>query len=56
MPRSEEGVVRGLLCDSCNPGIGQLGDTAGRLELAFEYPKNSERRWQEAIAAGGHDE
>lgn len=31
------GEVRGLLCMPCNSGIGLLGDTAERVELAVDY-------------------
>ena len=32
-----DGRVRGLLCSSCNTGIGALGDTAVSLRRAYEY-------------------
>jgi hypothetical protein len=31
------GTVRGLLCTSCNQGIGQLGDTLEGVEAAARY-------------------
>jgi predicted nucleic acid-binding Zn ribbon protein len=33
----ETGKVRGLLCRSCNVGIGNLGDDPGRLAAAIRY-------------------
>jgi len=30
-------LVRGMLCSSCNTGIGLLGDSADRLKRAAEY-------------------
>lgn len=33
----ETGVIRGLLCASCNMGIGMLGDNPSRLRLALSY-------------------
>jgi len=33
----ETGLIRGLLCASCNVGLGNLGDTAERLEKALAY-------------------
>lgn len=33
----ETGIIRGLLCDSCNRGIGLLKDDANILKSAYEY-------------------
>ncbi len=33
----ETGKVRGLLCMTCNQGLGKLGDTLERLLVAVEY-------------------
>lgn len=34
------GKVRGLLCSTCNTGLGMLGDSADSLEKALQYLKN----------------
>jgi hypothetical protein len=36
------GVVRGLLCSSCNSGIGLLGDSADTLQHALDYLQRSQ--------------
>ncbi len=36
----ETGLLRGLLCDSCNRGLGLLGDTLSRLQDALHYLKS----------------
>ncbi len=35
------GKVRGLLCSSCNVGIGNLGDSVEALEAAIRYLKGA---------------
>ncbi len=42
----ETGVVRGLLCDNCNVGIGRLGDDPARLAAAAKYIRDSRKRQQ----------
>lgn len=37
----QTGVVRGLLCATCNKSIGQLGDTVEALERALAYLKKT---------------
>jgi hypothetical protein len=36
------GFIRGLLCFSCNTGIGQLGDSVDFLKLAIAYLQENE--------------
>jgi hypothetical protein len=31
------GLIRGLLCTQCNPGIGYFQDSIERLQLAIKY-------------------
>jgi len=33
----ETGKFRGILCDTCNRGLGMLGDNLGSLEKAVKY-------------------
>ena len=33
----ETGQIRGVLCNTCNRAIGQLGDTINRLKAAIKY-------------------
>jgi hypothetical protein len=40
----ETGAVRGLLCSTCNTGIGKLGDSIEGLERALAYLKESEAK------------
>lgn len=40
------GIVRGLLCHSCNAGIGGLGDTVASVRAAYAYLLGAARRDQ----------
>lgn len=33
----DTGIVRGLLCNECNRGMGLLGDSVERLQQAIDY-------------------
>jgi hypothetical protein len=37
----DTGKVRGLLCSSCNRGLGMLGDTEEALQRALDYLKDT---------------
>lgn len=37
----DTGIVRGLLCSSCNQAIGALGDTLEAIETAYLYLKKA---------------
>lgn len=46
----ETGEIRGLLCASCNKGIGLLGDSSQRVAAALDYLKGAEdRRWPRTL-------
>lgn len=39
------GDIRGLLCHTCNAGLGQLGDTIERLRAALDYLMPEQEVW-----------
>jgi len=42
------GKIRGLLCSSCNTGIGQFGDDPKTLFLAWNYVRKFEKAYMAA--------
>lgn len=47
----ETGVVRGVLCSSCNTAIGLMGENIDRLAAAIEYVKQAAMVKAEAATA-----
>jgi len=45
----ETNLVRGLLCDSCNLGLGSFKDDISRLESAINYLKEFEYKKDKII-------
>ena len=37
----DSNVVRGVLCQECNVGLGKLGDTVEGLKIALKYLEQS---------------
>jgi hypothetical protein len=37
----QTGSVRGILCETCNPGLGKLGDDPARIAMAIAYLKRT---------------
>lgn len=46
----ETGRVRGILCQNCNLGIGQLGDCADNVQRALDYLRASEAPVSQEVA------
>lgn len=41
------GKIRGILCPSCNTGLGKLGDTVEGVRKALEYLEEFEKRLEQ---------
>ncbi len=40
------GIVRGLLCQGCNPAIGKLGDDVAGLQRAIDYLQRASKTFE----------
>jgi hypothetical protein len=45
----ETGQVRGILCNSCNLGLGMFKDSPERLTFAIDYLQGGDFKWLESL-------
>jgi hypothetical protein len=43
----ETSMIRGVLCNSCNTGVGCFKDSINHLKKAIAYLERADVRWQE---------